>query len=647
MDRRKLKCGGSKKRRKALFGTDGAITAAATLAAAGITAVATEKAAKEQAKAMIDGAKTQAQSIKEQTTNNNNLQKENIAFTRQENQANRQQQQDIQTTLQLLAGQQNMNDRMEANKMQVKYGGKPKRKSLSKTPFYGGANGTFKVTDGGGVIPIQVDQNGYGLYELYGNDHEHTHKAPGGKRKTGVGIKFNDGSVVEGEGNQNTNQGELMYVTPNDAVFISKHSIGGFNPTDAVKNGVHPLQAYNIQENIKNVKGLNDDGSRKRANLGGLNNLYNIANLTQLPSNNTGNVANGIAYAINDKSNSPVAKCGKRISLKRRKADLGSSWNNYWNNYGGATMNAAGNLGAAGFNIFGNMFAANRMGKAYEQAGNILADTYRGLHGIDMSEVSRNDFAAPHTMAVVHTANTNINPQLERVRRNANAETREVNRGTMSSAARQQRIAGINDRARQREDELYAYKDNQDEQTKQRTAKSITQTASANADRDVQANKDYRALRQSLLQYNNDIENSKILGIGQSLADARTQSSLVRAQGLQSSMSALGSALTASGQGFATRFDAINKDRTDFTNTYIGLGNEDKVQAAILRYKQTGDKSFIEGLLNGNTISIKDRNTLNSVLKGTRFSINNSNFNITPGNILPNYNNYGSNVSFG
>ena len=155
MSRIRLKCGG-KPRRKAFFGADGAVMAAATLAAAGITAGATALAAKSQSKAIVDSAKTQAQSIKDQTTNSNNLQKEQLAFTRSQNQENRQQQQDIQTTLQLMAGQENMNDRMEKNKMQVKLGGKPKRRSIT-APFYGG--GKFQVTDGGGVIPISVTKN--------------------------------------------------------------------------------------------------------------------------------------------------------------------------------------------------------------------------------------------------------------------------------------------------------------------------------------------------------------------------------------------------------------------------------------------------------------------------------------------------------
>lgn len=625
MSRIRLKCGG-KPRRKAFFGSDGAIMAAATLAAAGITAGATALAAKSQSKAIVDSAKTQAQSIKDQTINSNNLQKEQLAFTRSQNQENRQQQQDIQTTLQLMAGQENMNDRMEKNKMQVKLGGKPKRRSIT-APFYGG--GKFQVTDGGGVIPLSVTPEGYGLYELYGNDHDHYHKTSSGKNKTGVGIKFNDGSVVEGEGNQNTNQGELLYVTPNDAMFISKHSIDGFNPTQAVMNGVHPIQAFAIQEAIKDAKGLNDDGSKSKRHslkrmLGGpIQNLEQV-NMTQNPNNGTASVAGGVIYGINNKTASPIeklqynnaiAKRDGRIHLKcggRKKAILGDYT---WKDYAGATYNAAGNVLGAGISTWGNMWAANRLGKAYREAGGILADAYSKMHGIDMSELKMEDYAAPHTLAVIRDSNNvSYDPQRERIRRNTASERREINSGTLSSAARQQRLAASNDRMLQRMSETDATENNAKEAIRQGNAERITQTAQANADRDVQARKDYANQRLSLLQYNNNIENAKIEGMAQARADALTQSSMAHAQGLQSSMSAIGASLANSGQGFASAFDTARKERTDFTNTFVGLGNEDQVKAAILRYEQTGDKSFINMLLNSNTISDENRIKLREVL---------------------------------
>ena len=592
MNRRRLKCGG-RTRRKALFGADGAIMAAATLAAAGMNVAATNAASKNQAKAITDSAKTQAQSIKDQTTNNTNLQKESISFTRQQNQENRQQQQDIQTTLQMIAGQSNVNDRMEASKVQLKLGGSSNKRSLKSTPFYGGADKPFKVTDGGGVIPIQVDPNGYGLYELYGNDHEHYHKAPGGKSKTGVGIKFADGSIVEGEGNQNSNQGELMYVTPQDAVFISKHSIDGFNPTEAVKNGVHPVEAFNVQEMIKARKGLNDDGSRKRRSLGGFNVLDPTNNITQLPSNNTGAVATGAAIAVKKgQTTSPVARYGTRHTLKnggsRRKAA--------WGDYTGAIFNTAGNFLGAGITTIGNMVAARRLGKAYTEAGGIIADAYSQMKGIDLDEIKREDYEAPHTLAVIRDANTNINPQLERIRRNSEAERREINNGTMSSAARQQRLAGVNDRSLQRMSEQYSYRDNMNEQIKQGNAQRITEVAQANADRDVQARRDWGSQRLAVLQYNNDIENAKIAGIGQSRADALTQTANAKAIALQSSLGAIGGAIANSGQSFANAYDTARKERTDFSNTFVGLGDADQVTAAILRAEQTGDTSFVDSL---------------------------------------------------
>lgn len=577
MDRRKLRNGG-KCRRKAFLGSDGAIMAAATIAAAGMQVAATAAAAKSQAKAMVENAKTQAQSIKDQTTNSNNLQKEQLAFTRSQNQENRQQQQDIQTTLQLMAGQENMNDRMERNKMQVRLGGKPKRRSIT-APFYGG--GQFQVTDGGGVIPLSVTPDGYGLYELYGNDHEHYHKTSGGKNKTGVGIKFNDGSIVEGEGNQNTNQGELLYVTPNDAMFISKHSIDGFNPTEAVKQGVHPVQAFNMQEYLKAINDLNDDGSKgKRRSLkrmlGGPIQYPEQVNMTQNPNNGTGPVAGGVIYGINNSTTSPVeeiqynnaiAKHGGRIHLKcggRRKAA--------WGDYAGATYNAAGNLLGAGISTWGNMWAANRLGKAYNEAGNILADAYSQMHGIDMSELKMEDYAAPHTLAVVRDANNiSYDPQRERIRRNSVSERREINRGTLSSAARQQRLAATNDRMMQRISEVDSAENTAREQIRQGNAERITQTAQENANRDAQARRDFGAQRMSLLQYNNDIENTKITGAAQARADALTQSSTLRATALQNSANAIGSALAASGNAFGRAYEMKVENQNQLDAIMSGL----------------------------------------------------------------------------
>lgn len=603
--RYKLKNGG-KSRPKALFGVDGAITAAATLAAAGMTTAATLKAANQQSKAVESSARTQAEAIKAQTANNTDLQKESINFQRQINQENRQQQQDIQTTLQLMAGQQNMNDRLKATQEVAKYGGRPKIKKLSKMtsdiPTYGGARIPFRVTDGGGVIPIQIDDAGYGLYELYGNDHNHYHKTSGGKYKSGVGIKFADGSTIEGEGNQNSNQGELLYVTPYDNMFISKHNIKGFNPVKAVQEGMHPQDAFDAQQQLKAIYGINDDGSKS-----------------------------------NKSSYKQVAKYGGHRRLKcggRVKKGNGG----FWQNYAGATYNAAGNLLGAGITAIGNGIAGRKLSNAYNNAGNILADAYSQMHGIDLSEINRSDYTPAHVIAAVSNADTNINPQLERIRRDAAAQSKQVNNSTMSSAARQQRLAGINDRSLQRATEQYAYKQNEDQKIQQANAERIQQASAANAQLDAQANQEYAKSKLALMQYNNDIENNKIAGAAQARADAMTQSSAASATAWQNSMNAIGSAIANTGQGFASSYEAIRKSDDDFANTYAGLGNEQQVKAALLRYERTGDDSYINSLLNSNSISDSQRAALNRA-KANKIRIKRNKLRVTPGNVLPDYTN--------
>ena len=565
--RYKLK-NGCKSRPKAIFGVDGAITAAATLAAAGMTTAATLKAANQQSKAVESSARTQAEAIKAQTANNTDLQKESINFQRQINQENRQQQQDIQTTLQLMAGQQNMNDRLKATQEVAKYGGRPKRKKLSKMTSdilsYGGDRMPFRVTDGGGAIPIQTDDAGYGLYELYGNDHDHYHKTSGGKYKSGVGIKFRDGSTIEGEGNQNTKQGELLYVTPYDNMFISKHNIKGFNPAEAVQEGMHPQDAFDAQQQLKAIYGINDDGSN-----------------------------------INKSSYKQMAKCGGHRKLKcggRVKKGNGG----FWQNYAGATYNAAGNLLGAGITAIGNGIAGRKLSNAYNNAGNILADAYSQMHGIDLSEISRSNYTPAHVMAAVSNADTNINPQLERIRRDAAAQIKQVNNSTMSSAARQQRLAGINDRSLQRASEQYTYKQNEDQKIQQANAERIQQASTTNAQLDAQANQEYAKSKLALMQYNNDIENSKIAGAAQVRADAMTQSSTASATAWQNSMNTIGSALAASGQGFANSYSAMNKAKNDYENIIINADTASKVDTIIMKNDKDNAKALYDSFKNSN-----------------------------------------------
>lgn len=266
MSRTKLR----KARPKALFGE-----AAATLTAAGIQAAATAAAAAVQAKASRDAAKTQAtniksaaekqaEAIKAQSDSDKENTEKSLDLMREQHDEEIAMQKDMQLDIQRAMGQQNENARLEQGKIQVRNGGlakgKGNRRLAMPHSFLQGGNMPFIVTDGGNAIPLGITPEGYNLYEVRGNDHEHYHKAQGGKNKTGVGFHFADGSVVEGEGNQNTNQGEYLLTTPTNAAFISKHSIDGFNPAKAVNAGMNPMQAFLLQEQIKRANGISDDG---------------------------------------------------------------------------------------------------------------------------------------------------------------------------------------------------------------------------------------------------------------------------------------------------------------------------------------------------------------------------------------------------
>ena len=407
-------------------------TILSTLSAAAIGAKATKDAAKQQATATINAATKQANSIKEQANRARELQQESQEFTKEQNAENRELQKDIQLNLQMLTGQQNMNDRLEASKIQVRNGGRMSMKLTNgqDAPILRGSyspnNMPFIVTDGGGVVPVGVTPEGFDMYEIKGNDHDHYHKTKSGKHKTGVGLKFANGKVIEGEGNQNGNQGEYVLVTPTDAMFISRHSIKGFNPAEAVNNGMNPLEAFIIQEQIKDANGISDSGKTDKRMVGGL--TYDNSSFTtpvpDLSRDGIAPIATGVAYgSINNMYNDTKAKNGTSVRKRlacggRHKAENGaktksSGWFNHgtWADWAGAGINALGNLGGAWITQSGNKRAANLISDANIQAAGILSDAYRQMHGIDMSLINKDDYAAAHSMPAIRAAIVNTNAQ--------------------------------------------------------------------------------------------------------------------------------------------------------------------------------------------------------------------------------------------
>ena len=556
-------------RHQAVFGADGAIMAAATLAAAGINAAATANAAKQQAAAVQASAKSSAEAMTKQNENNNNLQERSIEFTKEQNERNRDLQKEIQMNLQLLTGQQNTNEMKEAAKIQVKCGGSMRRKlknaGAETAPYFlRGRNGNlpFTVTDGGAVLPIATTPEGYDLYEIVGNDHEHYHKAQGGKSKTGVGIRFAGKKTIEGEGNQNTNQGELMLVTPTDAKFISKHSIKGFNPAKAVLAGVHPIDAFNKQEELKAAYGISDDGNSSP--IRGMK-AYNGVNLTSTPDLSLdflAPVAVGVAVGTRED-----AKCGRSLRTGGRRRAVNGTW---WDNYGGATINAGANFLGAGITTLGNRIAGRYLTDAYGRAAGILGDAYDRMHGIDMSAINRDDYRAAHAMAALQAPIVNTGAERSAAERTLHRNLARINRNTLSSAAAQNRSARAEVDYNDRISQIEANADKIRQSIIQGNMERITQVSNENANRDTQANQQYANAYLTLLQYNNDIENEKISGKAQAYADSLTQTAGTHASLAQANAASWAGALTGSASGFNNTLSAMAKQKNELEMAKLG-----------------------------------------------------------------------------
>lgn len=605
MTRYKLKNGG--RRSKAAFGAEAAailasagMNVAGTLAAAGIGAKATKDAAKQQATATITAATKQANSIKEQANKARELQQESQEFTKEQNDENRELQKDIQLNLQMLTGQQNVNDRLEAAKIQVRNGGSIRRKLTKQNPntllrgSYNQTNMPFVVTDGGGVIHLGSTPEGFDLYELYGNDHEHYHKVQGGKNKTGVGLKFANGKTIEGEGNQNSNQGEYILVTPNDAMFISKHSIKGFNPAIAVNDGMHPLEAFVMQEQIKAANNISDSGKASRRKLryigGGTSNssdfMYLPQQIPNLSMDAMAPIATGVAYGkINgmfDKKGQEKNKAKYGTNVHKTSASGSSPKYNYnWENAIGAGITTLGNLGGAWITNAANNRAMRYISAANTQAAGILADAYRQMHGIDINSIRREDYDAAHAMAQLRAPIVNTAAQRTEQERTLHRKLENARRYSISGAAAQDRMTLAETDYNDNIGKIEADADRIREQIKQNNINSINETARLNAQLDTQANNQYSNAYLNALQYNNDIENQKIAGISQAQANAITGNAQVAANTSQANAQSWGSAITNSAQAVGNSIENYLKTQADRRNVLLGVDNEQAYRAAM------------------------------------------------------------------
>lgn len=604
------------------------ISAGATLTAAGIQSLATDRAAKEQARAIQDQANRQAESMRLMNDNNNRLQEKMIEANRIENEKQNQLFNTMQMNLQMQQGQENEKERLNGARIQLKKGGKVRRLKDNSVPFLQGGfnNLPFRVIDGGGVVYLGTTPSGNDLYELYGNDHKHYHKTKGGKYKSGVGIKFANNQVIEGEGNQNGNQGELMLVSPTDARFISKHSLKGFNPAKAVDQGMIPEEAYIQQERIKSIYNIGDKDNtsspvkRNKARYGWnpmfaeINNVGQLVNryynkshdnfkIDRFVTNPT--IKNAINLVNNHttpdwkddfKANNPlfIGKYSPTIGGKILNDNIdkpantdNSTKKSTWDKYGGAIIGGIGDLGAAGINALGNYLARKQIQQANTAAANTLADAYRNLKTIDPSIIDSDSYKAPHAMAAIRSANINVNPELALIERANQRRLSSIRNNSISGAAALNRINKANIDAYDMRSQIYSKANQQAEAIHQENANRLTQTAISNADRDAQSRSQLLQARLNLAQYNNDIVNERITGAAQAYADRDVANASAYANSLQANAQGFANATSNIGKNIYDTKNTLDKRQFDFNSLMLGASDDN-----LYNYAMTNDDEF-------------------------------------------------------
>lgn len=495
-----------------------------------------------------NAADEQARAIREQIASNERLQKEMIQFNKEQNAERNSIFRTMNQNMLMQQGRQNVNNRLEAARIQVKTGGKVSNKRFSLR----GNNRKLYATDGGQLIPVGYDSNGNPLYTAVGDRHEDVHIMPDGSLATGIGL--NNGAEVE--------NGETI---SNNYVYSNIPELGdGVNsPADMTRMGINTNLVKRIQEENKKgikspVRRLRNAGRVRKADGGSFNNPYQ--NLIDYNNWNTllndvdiyrQNLIHNIGYNAginNDKVNVQPLNLGNYnlnfnntnpITTPNNNTDttLPSTNDNFWTSnpeYIGAGIGAAANLLGAGITSLANNYSARR-----------LAAAQRSFRPIDLNLISREDFQAPLAVAALQDPYVNVNPQVTSINRGADRARRMTLRNTNSSAATLSRINDIETNRVGLTGEQYANAQNEVNRINQENANRLTNVSAQNAQTRAQGLRDYTNARLDLMKYNNEGAYNSRVSAAQTLADADVSNAATLAAGLQGSAAGINNAINA------------------------------------------------------------------------------------------------------
>lgn len=475
-----------------------------------------------------NAADEQARAIREQIASNERLQKEMIQFNKEQNAERNSIFRTMNQNMLMQQGRQNVNNRLEGARIQVKTGGKVSNKRFSLR----GMNKKLYATDGGQLIPVGYDSNGNPLYTAVGDRHEDVHIMPDGSLATGIGL--NNGAEVE--------NGETI---SNNYVYSNMPELGdGVNsPADMTRMGINTNLVKRIQEENKKgtkspVRRLRNAGRVRKEDGGYFSRNYGYVPLNGIrfnPSNNWNSIGENMTpnYTLGVNTTLPTVN----VPQYQYTGNNNINPDNFWTSnpeYIGAGIGAAANLIGAGITSLANNYSARR-----------LAAAQRSFRPIDLNLISREDYQAPLAVAALQDPYVNVNPQVTAINRGADRARRITLRNTNSSAATLSRINDIETNRVGLTGEQYANAQNEVNRINQENANRLTTISAQNAQTRAQGLRDYTNARLDLMKYNNEGAYNSRVSAAQTLADADVSNASTWAAGLQGSAAGINNAINA------------------------------------------------------------------------------------------------------
>lgn len=555
-------------RPKAVLGA--LIPAGLNLAGSIINGIGAARQAKNEADAIEEQSRMQADMIKSINENNNRLQEKLIASNKEQNQ--RMVNAYLNSAMQ--QGALNVDSRYRASRIQVAKGG---RLGANHSSLLRGLNNNVEVeggeliitpnippqaTDGGQIIPIGQTEDGNIISIAVGPSHKQKHTSINGKKEGGVGMNVNDETMI-----------------------LSRHTHNGFNPVEAVVQGMAPEDAFQIQENNKIMDRVNYKtpvGRRRLRYAGRPKAAYgDRVNIPRMPSLDIIDI-----YGYNNNlhpqvtNNMPTINPPNVKSIVRRDSDY---HNPFWNSpLGATTITGAGNLLGWGATAIGNAIGAQHQKQGVNRAADAMVNAYNQLRGVDLNQLNG---VYNHGIAALQDSST-INAGAERaaIERSLQRNLRGINRGRLSSAAAQNLSATAETNAQDLINQAEAEAAKRRQVVASENQQAINDMTKTNLSIDAERAKSIN----DLLKYNSEVANQRVLGIGQSNADRYNQLGQIRSQRSLANWSGLGNVFTNTAQTYQNQVNAYNKNRFGTLAALAGATQEETADRVIELLRQFG-----------------------------------------------------------